>query len=207
VNKSAVTVQIDLAPEYENLVDQSLLENAVREATAVAAHDPANDLEPENTQPTAHTSRLAAHSSWLRAYNSQLTTHDSQLVVSIRVTDDVEMQRLNSRYRGVDKTTDVLSFALIDSSKQGPHEVPAGQPLPLGDIAISYPYAERHAKDLAHSIDKELAWLTIHGTLQLLGYSHYTDPEAQDMEALEQKALTLLGFSDASHSPPDAEVR
>jgi probable rRNA maturation factor len=169
VSQSAIAVQVNVAPEFGEYVDRSHLENAVQAAFWVASED-----------------RLL-EKSWLKA-------HSSRLIASIRVTDDVEMRRLNSQYRGVEKPTDVLSFSLIESTSQV-LQLSAEQPLPLGDIALSYPYAERQARELAHSVDEELVWLTIHGTLQLLGYAHYTEKEAEHMEGLEKEALSRLGFS------------
>lgn len=116
--------------------------------------------------------------------------------VSIRVTDDVEMHRLNLQYRGVDRSTDVLSFSFLPEGEEEDIVSPPGRPLPLGEIVLSYPYAQRQASELGHSERKELAWLTIHGTLQLLGYRHDTDEEAAEMEALEQEALTALGLNE-----------
>lgn len=115
--------------------------------------------------------------------------------VSVYLTDDEEMHALNLAHRGVDRTTDVLSFSLV-AEQEGPEVAyPVDWPRALGDIVLSVPYAERQAASLGHSVDMELAWLTIHGTLQLLGYTHETDDRAERMEALERQALGALGFS------------
>lgn len=111
--------------------------------------------------------------------------------VSVRVTGDEEIRELNRFYRGVDRATDVLSFALQEGeTMMGPEEMP----VPLGEVVVSYPYAERQSAELGHSIAMELSWLVIHGTLQLLGYAHASDDEAERMEALETTALRSLGF-------------
>jgi probable rRNA maturation factor len=73
--------------------------------------------------------------------------------------------------------------------------MPMGEVQSLGDIVISHAYASRQAAELGHSAEMELAWLVIHGTLQLVGYSHDTDEAAQTMEALEHAALQRLGFT------------
>jgi probable rRNA maturation factor len=64
----------------------------------------------------------------------------------------------------------------------------------LGDVVIDIQYARRQALELEHSLAMEVAWLAIHGTLQLLGYAHATESEAAEMEALETEALRALGF-------------
>jgi probable rRNA maturation factor len=106
------------------------------------------------------------------------------------VTSDEELQRLNRSFRGVDGPTDVLSFSFLEG---GPEVAPSADvPLQLGEIVLSFPCAARQARDLGHSIEKELAWLTIHGALQLLGYAHDTDERADRMEGLEQQALRAI---------------
>lgn len=111
--------------------------------------------------------------------------------VSVRVTGDVEMQALNRTYRNVDRPTDVLSFAFAES---GESVLPPDSPQQLGDVIIDIQYARRQAEELQHSLAMEIAWLIIHGTLQILGYRHATEAEAVEMEALESKALRALGF-------------
>jgi probable rRNA maturation factor len=97
-------------------------------------------------------------------------------------------------YRGVDKKTDVLSFSLVAPQDASCDRRRAGTPLLLGDIVLAYPYARRQAAELGHPVALELAWLTIHGTLQLLGYAHDLQEEAEHMERIERRALDELGF-------------
>jgi probable rRNA maturation factor len=119
--------------------------------------------------------------------------------VNVRVVDDAEMQSLNRTFRGVDRPTDVLSFSPYQDDDSpsvvaSPVETPPGWTQPLGDIAVSYPTAHRQAMELDHSLTMEMAWLVVHGTLQLLGYSHETEDRAQHMEAMETKILRAMGF-------------
>jgi probable rRNA maturation factor len=79
--------------------------------------------------------------------------------IIINLIDDKLMRRLNRKYRGIDKTTDVLSFEI-------------GEEGILGEVYISYPKAQRQAKEYNCSIGEELARLAGHGTLHLLGYKH-----------------------------------
>lgn len=117
------------------------------------------------------------------------------LSVSIRLTNDEKIQALNHTYRGVDRPTDVLSFSFV-ADQTGPEiQLPSGWPLEIGEVVMSLPYAERQAANLGHSLDTELAWLVIHGTLQLLGYLHDTDAHAEHMEGIERRVLALLGIT------------
>jgi probable rRNA maturation factor len=88
--------------------------------------------------------------------------------VALLVAGDGTIRRLNNRYRGKDKATDVLSFA-------GP-----GTEGGLGDIVISVPAAERNARRLKRTLAQELDVLVLHGFLHVLGYDHETDDGAMD---------------------------
>ena len=108
--------------------------------------------------------------------------------ITLVVTDDEEIRRLNAAYRGVDQPTDVLSFPL--ETPGGPAFVtPPGQPRHLGDVVISFPRALEQAREYGHSLRRELAYLAVHGTLHLLGYGHVTEAEREAMRAKEEAAL------------------
>lgn len=121
--------------------------------------------------------------------------------VGLRITDDAEIQQLNARYRGHDRPTDVLSFPLEERpAAEGPAErvsaeafvVPEGMPRQLGDIVISFPRAREQATTYGHSLERELAYLTAHGTLHLMGYDHEDEAERRVMRAKEEAALPDL---------------
>ncbi len=116
--------------------------------------------------------------------------------VSVRVSDDDELHDLNREYRNVDRPTDVLSFAAEDDDDNGPQFVlPPDAPRYLGDIAISYERVLEQARDYGHSAARELAYLTAHGVLHLLGYDHELgEAEAAAMREREEAAMTLLGL-------------
>jgi probable rRNA maturation factor len=116
------------------------------------------------------------------------------LEVSVRVTDDAEMRSLNRDYRGVDQSTDVLSFSFVEDDDARRRMLLTDAPVQLGELFLSYEYCVRQAEELGHSTSTELAWLTIHGTLQLVGFAHETDAEAELMEGLETQALKMLGI-------------
>lgn len=92
--------------------------------------------------------------------------------ISILLTDDSEITDLNRTYRGLDKPTDVLAFAL----DEGPLQTES-----LGDVVISVERAAKQAISRRVSLEKELELLTVHGCLHLLGYDHETKEEARVM--------------------------
>jgi len=111
--------------------------------------------------------------------------------VSLLLTDDDEIQRLNRIYRNIDTPTDVLAFSLIEGSEDSylPEEIDTYL---LGDIIISTETAERQAKHLEHSFQYELSVLIIHGFLHLLGFDHVSKEDAEKMQFLENKILHHL---------------
>ena len=118
------------------------------------------------------------------------TQKDAKAVeVSVMITDDDEIQKLNSTWRGVDRPTDVLSFP------NG--ELPPGYPaLVLGDIIISAQTAERQAAERGHDIRKELRILLVHGLLHLLDYDHELgESEEEVMRAEEERILSELEWT------------
>jgi len=110
----------------------------------------------------------------------------SDLELSIYITDDAEIKRLNEIYRNVDNPTDVLAFAMREGEDTdiNPHL--------LGDVVISAETAQRQANEVGHSLEMELALLTIHGVLHLLAYDDMTAREAAIMRAKEETILRLL---------------
>ncbi len=107
--------------------------------------------------------------------------------VSLSVVDDREMHELNLRYRGVDRTTDVLSFPLEEDRPK--------EPCLLGDIIVSAPMAQQQAAEYGHSLLREMSFLVVHGTLHLLGYDHMTPEEDEQMQRLQEEVLTALGIT------------
>jgi probable rRNA maturation factor len=109
--------------------------------------------------------------------------------VSLCLADDGALRALNSRWRGVDKPTNVLSFP---SGPPGP----LGDAPTLGDIALAYETLAREAEDLGVPLADHYRHLIAHGFLHLIGYDHETDAEAERMEALETRILARLGVGD-----------
>jgi len=108
---------------------------------------------------------------------------------SLCLADDDALRTLNSRWRGLDKPTNVLSFP----------SAPPGDlkdAMTLGDIALAYETLEREADDLGVPLADHYRHLLTHGFLHLVGYDHETDSDAERMEALETRILAALGVSD-----------
>lgn len=116
------------------------------------------------------------------------------LEVSVLITDDAELHRLNREYRGIDAPTDVLSFA-ADADDGPMFAQPPGMPRYLGDLAISYERVLAQAAEYGHSQARELAFLAVHGTLHLLGYDHERGSEdAAVMRGREEAIMQILGL-------------
>ncbi len=103
-------------------------------------------------------------------------------ILSVSFVDDASMRALNRRYRGKDKTTNVLSF----SAPASPAEKSARD---LGDIVVSAPKAKKEAKENGWTIEYSFARLLVHGFLHLLDYDHVRRKDAKKMESLEEKIL------------------
>lgn len=121
---------------------------------------------------------------------------NQRLNASLLFTSDEEVHVLNREWRGKDKPTNVLSFPmleredLLDLSAEGPPEM-------LGDIALAYETCAREAAEKGISTRHHASHLIIHGLLHLAGHDHeISEEDAETMEALERKALALLGIND-----------
>lgn len=110
-------------------------------------------------------------------------------IFDIIFIDDEEMHKLNKEYRGIDRTTDVLSFALNDNK----HIYAFVNS--LGDIFISIPKMKSQAEEYGHSEKRELSFLALHGLLHLLGYDHTLGKkEEEEMFGLQKEILNELGI-------------
>ena len=114
--------------------------------------------------------------------------------IGISLADDAEAARLNERYRGIARPTDVLSFASGESIGSGDRS--GEPPVMLGDIVIAFETSARDAARAEKRLDHHLQHLVVHGLLHLLGYDHETDRDACRMEAMEVEILKRLGIAD-----------
>jgi probable rRNA maturation factor len=117
--------------------------------------------------------------------------------LSVLFTNDETVRELNREFRGYDESTDVLSFGLselakpaVDGEERGEFVLPPDSELPLGEIVISVPTAERQAAEHGRVRDHELAHLLIHGILHVLGYDHYEPDEERTMREREDAFLS-----------------
>lgn len=130
-----------------------------------------------------------------RCCNAVLTyeNFDGSAEVSVTIVDDEKIRELNSKHRGIDKSTDVLSFPM---GENGVYEVnhDSGAKI-LGDIVISIEHAYEQAEKYGHSLQREVGFLTVHSLLHLLGYDHENGGlEAVHMREKEEAVLTQMGL-------------
>jgi probable rRNA maturation factor len=117
----------------------------------------------------------------------------------VAFADDAAVQALNTRYRGKDKPTNVLSFPAVvpplpdPASESGQTSVKPA--VFLGDIILAFETVEAEAGEQGIALDHHVAHLMIHGILHLLGYDHETADTAEEMEALEIDVLAALDIS------------
>ena len=108
--------------------------------------------------------------------------------VSITITNDEEIHKLNKKYRNIDRPTDVLSFAFRETDE----DVDDSN---LGEIIISCERAKAQAEEYGHSLEREIAFLTAHGMLHLLGYDHIEEADRIEMEAEQRFIMNALNIS------------
>ena len=118
--------------------------------------------------------------------------------ISLIFTDNDGIREINNEYRGIDKATDVLSFPMLefDSDEEDADYETDGGLVMLGDIVISLERAREQAAELGHSVRRELAFLTAHSMLHLLGWDHVDDAEGERyMIDRQNKTLDGLGLT------------
>jgi len=119
-----------------------------------------------------------------------------RLSASLLFTADAEVHALNREWRERDKPTNVLSFPMLGRAELL-ELAPDGPPVMLGDVALAYETCAREAADKGIPLEHHAVHLIVHGLLHLAGYDHELgDADAEAMEALEVKALALIGVAD-----------
>ena len=118
------------------------------------------------------------------------------------------VHELNRDYRGFDKPTNVLSFALTDGETGAQIPGAAGAPgiVMLGDVILAFETVENEARSQEKSFESHASHLVVHGVLHLLGYDHEEDDQAEEMEALEKRILAVLGIDDPYSLPDERGV-
>ncbi|AFM01917.1 metalloprotein, YbeY/UPF0054 family [Desulfitobacterium dehalogenans ATCC 51507] len=123
----------------------------------------------------------------------RLSNGPEEAEVSLTLVNDARIHELNRDYRGVDRPTDVLSFALQEETEDEPDILDYEDDL-LGDIIISVERARNQATDYGHSFERELVYLAVHGTLHLLGYDHMEEEEKGKMRQQEEAVMSQIGL-------------
>ena len=126
---------------------------------------------------------------WLRLLAEQTTVPAGD--VCVRFVDEAESRELNRTYRGIDKPTNVLSFAADVTLPPA-----AQEPLPLGDLVVCTPRLAAEALEQRKAFEEHAAHLIVHGLLHLLGYDHEEQAAAEAMEAIEVAVLARMGIGD-----------
>lgn len=122
---------------------------------------------------------------------------------NVTFVDDDTIHQINLNQRGVDRSTDVLSFPTVNyvpgnTARNSRHLLlqeydPDMKACFLGDIIVSLPHAKAQAKEYGHSEEREILYLIAHGLFHLMGYDHMTESDKEVMRAMEEKALNAAG--------------
>jgi probable rRNA maturation factor len=115
--------------------------------------------------------------------------------LSVVLTDDTGIAKINAAWRAIDKPTNVLSFPLVQPTAT------ARAPM-LGDIILAYETLDREALEAGRPFQQHLTHLAVHGLLHLFGYDHVTPDEAEAMEAMEIAILARLGIDNPYAGAP-----
>lgn len=135
----------------------------------------------------------------------QLRRRAVTVEISIKLSDDEEVQALNRAYRDKDKPTNVLSFPMIPQDLLDTLDNTDDGEALLGDIVLARETCAREASEKGISFADHATHLMVHGTLHLLGYDHIEDDEAEEMEDMERCALASLGLPDPYADTPDTD--
>lgn len=124
--------------------------------------------------------------------------------VNLTLTDEATIHQINMEFREIDRSTDVLSFPMIDYEKAGQFEAiydmddvfnPDTGEAMLGDIVINVPRVFEQAQEYGHSVRREYAFLIAHSMLHLMGYDHMSPKEAEVMEAKQNDIMMKLNIT------------
>ena len=121
---------------------------------------------------------------------------------AVRVVDDEAIRTLNREMRGIDRSTDVLSFPTVrypagTTARDNPRRLrreydPALGYINLGDCVLNLSRAKEQAAEFGHSVERELGYLTAHSAFHLMGYDHMTDGDKREMREMEKRAMREL---------------
>lgn len=119
---------------------------------------------------------------------------DENCEISVSIVDNEEIRKINQQFRNIDRATDVLSFPMLTFAEGEEAEVNENDEILLGDIIISLERAREQAEEYGHSLKREIAFLTAHSMLHLLGYDHMEKDEEAEMFRRQKEILMQAGF-------------
>ena len=119
---------------------------------------------------------------------------DENCEISVSIVDNEEIRQINKQFRNIDRATDVLSFPMLTFAEGEEAEVNENDEIILGDIIISLERAREQAEEYGHSLKREIAFLTAHSMLHLLGYDHMEPEEEAEMFDRQKEILMQAGF-------------
>ena len=126
---------------------------------------------------------------------AELEALSPQTEVDITLVDVAAIHELNRSYRGIDRPTDVLSFALDEGEEEPKVDDDEIEHL-LGDVIISAPTAVRQGEEYGHGLEREMTYLAVHGMLHLLGYDHMEEKDKLIMRKREEEVLRRLDLAE-----------
>ena len=125
----------------------------------------------------------------------------TNIYISITLTNEEEIEKINKQYRNIDRATDVLSFPMFEKeeldkfiSENSVNTDINMQGDILGDIVISIPRVYEQAEEYGHSFERELSYMVVHGFYHLMGYDHIEEADKKIMRQKEENILSELGI-------------
>ena len=117
--------------------------------------------------------------------------YDYSIYISVIISDEEYIRKINAKYRDIDKVTDVLSFPMFE--KEEIEEAKKNSEV-LGDIIICIPRVQEQAVEYGHSEEREFAYMLVHGFYHLMGYDHIEEEDKKQMREKEENVLKKVGF-------------
>lgn len=182
------------------MTDLQLADSVLQVEVAVQDHFFATAASADQAAPVSLEQWQTWFHQWLVALRPELADWGNYpgYELSLRLTDDAEIQSLNAQYRQKDQPTDVLAFAALEVEAPLPPAEP-NELLYLGDIVISVETATKQAQQQGYALTQELVWLAAHALLHLLGWDHPDDASLAAMLQQQTVLLQTIGLVSSYH--------